>query len=152
MMWPTKNKVAAAQTRDKEAGVTLLELLVVMVILTLLATLVAPRVMGYLGRSKTDVARAQMSSLSTALELYYLDVGSYPSDEDGLINLIEAPEDEGGWQGPYLRNGDASGLIDPWDREYGYVLDESGSRFTLTSLGRDGEVDGEGEDRDLIRS
>jgi len=150
MMWFTENKRARANIRDKEAGITLFELLVVLVILALLATIVAPRVIGYLGRSKADVAQAQMSSIATALELYYLDMGAYPSDDDGLIVLVEAPADDTSWQGPYF--GNESGLVDPWGANYGYVLDESGSRFTLTSLGRDGEVDGEGEDRDLIRS
>lgn len=135
----------------REAGITLMEMLVAMLIVAFLATLVAPRVIGYLGRSKTNVAEAQISSIATALELFYLDVGRYPlPDEEGLSALVEAPDTVTGWQGPYFDR--ASGLVDPWGRPYTYALQETGDRYILTSLGRDGEVGGDGEDRDLSRS
>jgi general secretion pathway protein G len=134
-----------------EAGMTLFELLIVLLILGLLATLIAPQVIGYLGRSKTNVAEAQMSSISTALELFYLDVGRYPdASEEGLTALVEAPEDLARWQGPYF--GNASGLVDPWDRPYVYALQTESDGYVLTSLGRDGEIGGDGEDRDLSRN
>ena len=126
------------------------ELLVVLVILALLATIVAPRVIGYLGRSKTDVAQSQMSSIATSLELFYLDMGRYPEADEGLVVLVNAPEDAPAWRGPYFNN--ETGLTDPWGREYGYVLSEGEERYILTSLGRDGEMGGDGEDRDLSRS
>ena len=140
----------AAQSRlRKEAGITLFELLVVLVIIALLATIVAPRVIGYAGRSEVNVATAQMASIQTSLELYYLDLGQYPTEAEGLAALVEPPEDTPGWQGPYMRN--ASGLTDPWGAPYSYMLDETGERFTIGSLGRDGQLGGEGEDGDLSR-
>ncbi len=150
MMLFSRN-AARTSGRHPEDGITLFELLVVLVIIALLATVVAPRVIGYLGRSKVDVAQAQMSSIATSLELFYLDVGRYPDvDEEGLSALVEAPEELPAWQGPYF--GDLSGLQDPWGLPYGYALQETGDRFILTTLGGDGEVGGDGEDRDLTRS
>ncbi|WP_238934681.1 type II secretion system major pseudopilin GspG [Maricaulis parjimensis] len=136
--------------RSSDAGITLFEILVVMVIIALLATIVAPRVIGYVGRSKVDVAEAQMASIATSLELYYLDMGQYPDAEEGLVALVEAPEDNPAWQGPYFSN--VSGLTDPWGRPYGYALNAQTERYILSTLGRDGEVGGDGEDRDLTRS
>jgi general secretion pathway protein G len=127
----------------KDAGITLFELLVVLVIIALLATIVAPR-------SKVNIATAQLASIQTSLELYYLDTGQYPSEAEGLTALVEPPEGALAWQGPYMRN--TSGLTDPWGRAYSYGLDETGERFTIGSLGRDGEPGGEGEDSDLSRS
>ncbi|WP_083635221.1 type II secretion system major pseudopilin GspG [Maricaulis sp. W15] len=149
MMLFSKSKVECRRP-PKEAGITLFELLVVLVIIALLATIVAPRVIGYAGRSKVNVATAQLASIQTSLELYYLDLGEYPTEDEGLVALVEPPEDATGWQGPYMRN--VSGLTDPWGVRYSYTLDETGERFTIGSLGRDGEPGGEGEDRDLFRS
>lgn len=138
--------------RRGEAGFTLFELLVVLAIMALLAAIVAPRVVGYLGRAKSDVAQSQMSNLVTSLELYYLDVGRYPSQEQGLDALLTAPEEDGepvpGWRGPYLR--DEAGLTDPWGRAYTYAYDAETDRIQVFSYGRDGEPGGEGEDGDLI--
>jgi general secretion pathway protein G len=133
----------------REAGITLYELLVVLAIIALLATFVVPQVMGYLGRSRSNVATAQLASIETSLELFYLDMTRYPTEEEGLMALMQAPAEAEAWQGPYFRN--ESGLTDPWGRPYTYALDETGNRFTIGSLGRDGEPGGEGEDRDLTR-
>jgi len=149
-MWCFKMMRKQSKRNRNEDGITLFELLVVLVILALLATIVAPRVIGYLGRSKTDVAQSQMSSIATSLELFYLDMGRYPEVDEGLIVLVNAPEEAPNWRGPYFSN--ESGLTDPWGREYGYVLGESDERYILTSLGKDGEMGGDGEDRDLSRS
>lgn len=150
MKWFTDMTKRGAPVKTSERGITLFELLVVLVILALLATIVAPRVIGYLGRSKTDVAQAQLSSIATSLELFYLDMGRYPDEAEGLIVLLEAPDGSAQWRGPYF--GNESGLNDPWGRPYLYLRMEPGDHFTLTSLGRDGEVGGEGEDGDLSRS
>lgn len=154
MTWFTKGAARrrrGAAKPDREAGITLFELLVVLVILALLATIVAPRVIGYLGRSKVDVAQAQMASIATALELFYLDVGRYPDpEEEGLVALTSPPEELETWRGPYFSN--ESGLTDPWGRPYLYAVEEGAVRYVLTSLGGDGEVGGEGENRDLSRS
>ncbi|WP_417488551.1 type II secretion system major pseudopilin GspG [Maricaulis sp.] len=150
MKWFTDMTKPATAAKSSERGITLFELLVVLVILALLATIVAPRVIGYLGRSKTDVAQAQLSSIATSLELFYLDMGRYPDIDEGLDALMEAPEESVTWRGPYF--GNASGFNDPWGRPYIYLRVEPGDRFTLSTLGRDGEVGGEGEDGDLSRS
>jgi general secretion pathway protein G len=138
--------------RSREAGFTLFELLVVLAILTLLAAIVAPRVIGYLGRAKGDVARSQMSNILTALELYYLDLGGYPREDQGLPALVVAPEIDSeplaAWRGPYL--GDDTALTDPWGAAYIYVYDPQTDRARVVSYGRDGEPGGEGEDGDLL--
>lgn len=127
---------------------TLFELLVVLAIIALLATLVAPRVVGYLGRAKSDIAVSQLSSLVSSLELYAIDQGGeYPSAELGLRALVEAPVGVDTWTGPYLR--DVDGLIDPWDRPYLYRLNQDNTQFVVFTLGKDGVEGGEGENRDL---
>ncbi|MBO6797775.1 type II secretion system major pseudopilin GspG [Maricaulis sp.] len=144
-----KDKYTGARPRD--AGLTLVELLVVLLIITAIAALVAPRVMGYVGRSKTDVATAQLASIQTSLELYYLDMSRYPTEDEGLRVLVEPAEDgQPGWRGPYFRN--ESGLIDPWGNAYIYERAESGDGYVIGSLGRDNAPGGEGEDSDLSRS
>ncbi len=150
MKWFIDMTTTSRQPKASERGITLFELLVVLVILALLATIVAPRVIGYLGRSKTDVAQAQMSSIATSLELFYLDMGRYPDADEGLEALMEAPDESVLWRGPYF--GNSSGFNDPWGRPYIYLRAEPGDRFVLTSFGRDGEEGGEGEDGDLSRS
>jgi general secretion pathway protein G len=150
MKWFTDMTKSGTAAKRSERGITLFELLVVLVILALLATIVAPRVIGYLGRSKTDVAQAQLSSIATSLELFYLDMGRYPEAEEGLAALMDAPDDSALWRGPYF--GNSSGFNDPWGRPYLYLRTEPGDRFMLTTLGRDGEAGGEGEDGDLSRS
>ncbi|PWE18718.1 type II secretion system protein GspG [Marinicauda salina] len=134
-------------------GFTLFELLVVLAILALLAAIVAPRVIGYLGRAKSDVAETQMSNIVTALELYYLDMGRYPSESEGLQALVEMSGEgetpNARWQGPYLD--DESGLIDPWGRPYVYARLEDADRVEILTYGRDGEAGGDGEDADITK-
>lgn len=136
-----------------QKGLTLFELLVVLAILALLATLIAPRVVGYLGRAKSDIARAQAANIAASLELFYIDFGRYPHESEGLQALLHAPEgDEAAllyWRGPYFKA--EEGLTDPWGRDYLYELDENGEAFTVVSLGRDGEEGGEGDDADIRR-
>lgn len=128
-------------------GFTLLELLVVLVILGLLAGLVAPRLFGNVGKSEVKVARAQIAALETALESYRLDVGRYPTTEQGLAALEKAPPNEARWAGPYLKKAVPA---DPWGNPYVYRFPgERGADFELGSLGRDGRPGGSGEDADL---
>src|SRR6476659_9876078 len=98
--------------RPGQAGFTLVELLVVLVILVLLATLVGPRVIGYLGSSRVKATKVQIESLSSALELYKLDIGRYPSTSEGLKALVQAPQGAGGWNGPYITKREVPN--DPW--------------------------------------
>ncbi|NOX95417.1 MAG: type II secretion system major pseudopilin GspG [Alphaproteobacteria bacterium] len=140
-------KATKNSKRNHQRGLTLFELLVVLAILAFLATLVAPRVVGYLGRAKTDIARTQASNIASSLELYYLDYGRYPELSDGLTALVEAPDAAERWLGPYLK--EKSGLTDPWGRPFQYSVTESGDDFEVISLGRDGEEGGDGEDADI---
>lgn len=98
------------------AGFTLLELLVVLVILGLLASVTAPAVARYLSGAKIDAAKLQIQNLSTTLDMYRLDTGSYPSPQDGLRALVQRPAAAQRWNGPYLRKPDM--IKDPWGREY----------------------------------
>ncbi len=130
-----------------EQGFTLVELLVVLVILGLLVGLVTPAVIGYLSRAKVDVARIQLESLATALDLFQLDVGRYPRDAEGLAALTQRPAGEELWNGPYLK-GDVP--LDPWQKPYLYKRAGSGGRgYSLQSLGADGKAGGDGDDADI---
>ncbi|MEO0612800.1 MAG: type II secretion system major pseudopilin GspG [Pseudomonadota bacterium] len=135
--------------RQNQKGLTLIELLVVLAILAFLATLVAPRVITYLGRAKSDVARSQLANISSALELFYFDMGRYPSVQEGLISLVNEPGELADWRGPYLK--EEKGLTDPWGRDYLYTLINP-DFFKVSSFGRDGEPGGEDEDQDLEKS
>ena len=128
-------------------GFTLIELLVVLVILGLLAGLVGPNVMKYVGSSKVEVARAQLEDLSAGLDLFKLDVGRYPSADEGLQVLVEGNATIPGWNGPYLRKKRVP--LDPWNNAYVYAIPGQGNAFDLYSLGADGEAEGSGEDADL---
>jgi len=129
------------------AGFTLVELLVVLAILTLLAGLVGPRVLGQLGGAKSKTAAVQIADLDKALELFKLDVGRFPSTEEGLKALTERPASVGaGWAGPYLK-----GTIpnDPWGKPYKYQGPAAGGAVEILSLGADGVPGGEGENADV---
>ena len=128
-------------------GFTLLELLVVMVIIGLLAGLVAPRYFAQVGKSQTKVAKAQIDSLEKALDTYRLDVGHYPSTEEGLQALVAGPSGETNWAGPYLRKGIPA---DPWGRPYVYTQPGTHRDYDLMSYGKDGREGGTGEDADIV--
>ncbi len=141
------NKAARRRQQSGERGFTLVELLVVLVILGLIMSFAAPQVFKYLGRAKTDSASIQIERLSTALDLYRLEVGRYPTSSDGMEALLEEPADAPGWNGPYIRKADA--LIDPWGQPYEYLSPGEHSDYDLFSLGRDGADGGDGEDGDV---
>lgn len=130
-----------------DAGYTLLELLVVIAILGLIVAFAAPRVIGYFESSKSKAAQIQVSTLAAALDLYRLDMGSYPTQEQGLSALIEPPSGQPKWHGPYLTRSD--GIIDPWDRPYIYVAPTKGAPLAIRSLGADGKEGGDGDDADV---
>src|SRR4051812_15569488 len=112
---------------EPPAGFTLVELLVVMVILVLLASLIAPKVMGYLGSSRSKSASVQIQNLATSLELYYLDNGTYPSTTEGLDALVKKPSGSIAWNGPYLSK--ANVPLDPWGRPYRYEAPGKNGKF-----------------------
>jgi general secretion pathway protein G len=140
----------APSARGSEAGFTLIELLVVLVILGLLIGLVGPAMIRQLGAAKHRVAEQSIERLSGVLDLYRLDVGSYPTTEQGLAALNAAPAGVSGWGGPYLK--DASGIRDPWGRDYVYrsPSQRPGHALDIVTLGADGRPGGEGEDADIL--
>ncbi len=131
---------------SRRRGFTLLELLVVMVIIGLLAGYVGPKFFGQIGKSEVKAARAQVDALQKSLDQYRLDVGRYPSTEQGLAVLVTKPADEPKWQGPYLAKAVPK---DPWGNDYQYRAPGEHGEYDLLSLGKDGRPGGEGEDADL---
>ncbi|OPY79396.1 MAG: Type II secretion system protein G precursor [Syntrophorhabdus sp. PtaU1.Bin058] len=127
-------------------GFTLIELLVVMVIVGLLAALVGPRLFPKLGKGKQTAAKAQIEMLGQALDHFHLDVGRYPTTQEGLGALTANPGIQN-WEGPYLQKGLPN---DPWGKPYSYQCPGPHGEYDLYSYGRDGSPGGEGEDRDVV--
>jgi len=137
--------------RRREKGFTLIELMVVILIIAMLGTFVAPNVMSKLRRAKTDLAKPRMAVIENALKQFELDCGRLPDEaEGGLDALLTAPPElEEKWNGPYLKQ---SQLLDPWGNPYVYVQEGQvnlGS-FDLVSYGADGQEGGEGENADIV--
>jgi general secretion pathway protein G len=133
--------------KSKMTGFTLLELLVVMVIIGLLASYVAPRFFDQVGKSEIKAARAQMDAFEKALGAYRLDMGHFPSTEQGLRALVERPTDEPRWTKPYLSK---SVPTDPWGHPYVYRSPgDQGRDYELHSLGKDGLPGGADENADI---
>lgn len=127
-------------------GFTLLELLVTLVIVGLLAGIVGPNVFKQMGKSEVKAARAQMDGLQKALDQYRLDVGRYPSTEQGLAALWSKPGNEPRWAGPYLSKAVPQ---DPWGRDYLYRSPGEHGEYDLATLGKDGREGGDGENQDV---
>jgi general secretion pathway protein G len=127
-------------------GFTLIELLVVISVIALLAALVGPRLFPKLGKGKQAAAKAQIELLGQALDQFRLDVGRYPTSQEGL-NVLVSNTGISHWDGPYLKK---SLPVDPWGRTYIYMCPGTQSDYDLISYGRDGLPGGEGEDRDIL--
>jgi len=134
------------QKRKRQSGFTLMELLVVLAILGLLMALVGPNVMRQLGGAKTKTAGIQIKDLEQALEMYKLDVGRYPSTQEGLEALTRKPSNATGWNGPYLKS---DVPLDPWNREYNYKYPGEKGEIDIYSYGANGSPGGDGEDTDV---
>ena len=136
--------------RQKRKAFTLVELLVVILIISMLAAFVAPRMFRGLGKAKRDIARAKMAIIEDALARFYIHCGRYPTESEGLEVLLVSPADvEGKWNGPYLKRSD---LLDPWDNPYIYIeqgVVNEGS-YDLMSFGADGLEGGEGDNEDIV--
>jgi len=131
----------------RSAGFTLLELLVVIVIIGLLAAYVGPKYFSQLGKSEVTVARAQIEAFEKSLDTYRLDVGRYPTTEEGLNALMSAPPTAAGkWNGPYLKKGVPA---DPWGHAYQYRAPGTKGEYEIISLGKDGQPGGAGEAADI---
>lgn len=143
------------ETRDRrqrghragEAGFTLIELLVVLVILGLLAALAGPRVVGYLGGAKSDTAKLQITHFKSALDLYRLDTGGYPTSQQGLVALVRSPGNVPGWKGPYIDSPDVP--VDPWGNPYTYRAPGEHGPYDVYTLGSDKAPGGSGEASDV---
>ena len=133
--------------KRREEGYTLLELLVVLAIIALLVGFVAPKMMGYLGRAKANAAQVQLHNVSTALELYRLDTGEYPTEAQGLRALVEKPGAVDHWNGPYLQK--AGGILDPWGEPFLYKQPGEHGEYDILSYGADKQPDGDGDDADV---
>lgn len=129
------NIKVSSKRAEGEAGFTLLELLVVIVILGLLIGLVAPAVPRQLGHAKDSIAKQSIAQIGSVLDLYKLDAGGYPSTQDGLQALISKPADVPNWAGPYIKSGSLP--VDPWGHQYFYQQPSTrtGLDYDLCSLG-----------------
>jgi general secretion pathway protein G len=128
-------------------GFTLLELLVVMVIIGLLVGYVAPRYFAQLGKSEINATHAQIDALETALDIYRLDMGSYPDQDLALKALVQQPENNPKWKGPYLEK---TIPLDPWGQPYNYRIPGEGREYDLFSYGKDRKLGGSGENADIF--
>jgi general secretion pathway protein G len=133
--------------RERNSGITLIELLVVMVIIAMFATLVGQRFFGRVEQARQTTTKAQIGEFESVLDLFRLDVGRYPTTEEGLQALRVAPSGVENWDGPYLRK---DVPLDQWGRPYVYRFPGQHGDFDLLSLGADGHEGGEGEDTDIV--
>lgn len=130
-----------------ESGFTLVEMLVVITIIGLIMALVGPRVLNYLSESRVKAAKIQIQSFASALDLFYLDAGRYPSSAEGLDALVKPSGGTQGWNGPYLKGGTVPS--DPWGRPYVYRFPGERSAFEIRSHGADGQEGGSGTAADI---
>ena len=121
---------------QREAGFTLIEVLIVLAIIGMIAGLVGPRVLGYLSGSKIKAARVQIEALYSAVDLFYLDNGRYPTSNEGLNALVKKPSSAQQWNGPYVKTGDLP--KDPWGNPYLYKIPGKGEPFSIISTGPEG--------------
>lgn len=135
-------------SRKRNAGFTLVELLVVMAILGLLIGLVGPQVMKYFRGAKSDTAKLQIEDFGAALDLYYLENGRYPTSQEGLRALVEKPAGADKWNGPYLKKKKIP--EDPWGNEYHYEQPGEHGAYDLYSYGADNSPGGEGDNADVV--
>jgi general secretion pathway protein G len=124
----------------RRGGFTLVEMLVVLGILGLVVGLVGPRVLNYLSDSKVKAAQIQMENLASAVDLYYLDNGRYPSTEEGLMSLVRRPPTASAWNGPYLKTNGVP--KDPWGHDYLYRTPGQSAPYDIGSLGPEGREGG----------
>jgi general secretion pathway protein G len=133
--------------RKAQSGFTLVEMLVVITIIGLIMALVGPRVLNYLSESKAKAAKIQIESLGSALDLFYLDTGRYPTTSEGLAALVQAPGNITAWNGPYVKGGVVP--ADPWGNPYLYRSPGQHGPYDIVSYGADGQEGGTGVASDI---
>lgn len=130
-----------------QGGFTLIEILVVIAIIALIMSLVGPRVLNYLGESKVKAAKIQIQSFGSALDLFNLDAGRYPTTGEGLAALVQSPGTIPAWNGPYLKGGAVPN--DPWGKAYVYRSPGEHGPYDIMSYGSDGQEGGTGTAADI---
>jgi general secretion pathway protein G len=135
------------ETRPGEQGFTLVEMLVVIAIIGLIVGLIGPRVLNYLSESRVKTAKIQMQSFASALDLFNLDAGRYPSSSEGLAALVRRTPGVAAWNGPYLKGGNVPN--DPWNNPYVYRAPGERSAYDIMSYGSDGQEGGAGTASDI---
>jgi general secretion pathway protein G len=134
--------------RRSQAGFTLIELLVVIIIIGLLAALVGPKLFGRVGKGKQAAAQAQIELFGAALDNFRLDVGRYPTGDEGLRALLVNPGGVENWDGPYLKKQELP--VDPWTHAYVYKAPGEHGDYDIVSYGGDGVAGGDGENQDVV--
>jgi general secretion pathway protein G len=140
-------RIGQDRTRQGEQGFTLVEMLVVIAIIGLIMGLVGPRVLSYLTESKVKAAKIQMQSFASALDLFSLDTGRYPSTAEGLTALVQRTPGVTNWNGPYLKSGVVPN--DPWSHPYVYRAPGERNAYDIMSYGSDGQEGGSGAAGDI---
>jgi general secretion pathway protein G len=143
----TANKNRERRQRCGEDGFTLVEMLVVISIIGLIMGLVGPRVLNYLSESKVKAARIQLQSFGSALDLFYLDAGRFPSSSEGLAALVQRMPGVSAWNGPYVKGGNLPN--DPWNHPYLYRSPGEHAPYDIISYGSDGQEGGTGTAADI---
>jgi general secretion pathway protein G len=145
--WRISWRASRHTRRRSERGYTLVEILVVITIIGLITALVGPRVLNYLTESKVKTARIQIQSFASALDLFYLDAGRYPTSAEGLAVLVRPTAGITAWNGPYLKGGIVP--TDPWGKPYAYRSPGEHGAYDVVSLGSDGQEGGTGTAADI---
>ncbi|MGP9814544.1 type II secretion system major pseudopilin GspG [Rhodopseudomonas sp. NSM] len=140
-------RTARRRSREGEAGFTLVEMLVVITIIGMIMALVGPRVLNYLTESRAKAAKIQIQSLSSALDLFYLDAGRYPTSAEGLNALVQRVSGVVAWNGPYIKGTTVPN--DPWGNAYVYRQPAEHGAYEIRSFGSDGQEGGTGTAADL---
>jgi general secretion pathway protein G len=139
--------MAFGSNRARQRGMTLIEILVVLVLIGIVLGIVGGNFIGKGEKAKADAAKIEIGQISQTLDLYKLEVGRYPTSQEGLQALISAPAGVSNWNGPYWKKSTVP--KDPWGNEYRYASPGSKGAYEIVSLGADGKEGGEGPDKDI---